>query len=153
MREAERVILEEELRAQGGSFPKAAAALGVSVAAMRQKLRRLRNVSVSADVPTLAYEEDQPLAFVVRKEGDRYALGACWTKEQIYGDASSASTLAMVGGESLARSIMQRVNTKIGIDAASQRLNGSAAKGGNHGRPGRGPRSSTRFSEPASARG
>jgi len=124
VRAYERRLIAEALQQANGIQSVAAGALGIPPGTLSKKLCR---------APWLKYPDecwnDPPLAWAIRRDGDRVALGACWTREEIAAEAKQlgAGTIALVLDEGEARLLVKTIDTLIATGA--RRLIGSDADG------------------------
>lgn len=112
VRAYEQWLIEETIRECGGSLQRTAQVLGICDKTLYIKTRRR--------VPA-AFDErwdDGPLAWAIRRDGDRVELGACWTKEQIEAEAVSQTTVAIALDNAAAVTLQRDINTKLAIDGA-----------------------------------
>jgi len=107
VRAYERRLMYEALQATGGHQTKAAHLLGVTRSHFNVKISRARR-----DFPDQRWD-DPPLAWAIRRDRDRVALGACWTREEIAAEAKSQETIALVLDEGEARLLAKAINSMI----------------------------------------
>lgn len=113
VRRYEQHLIDEAIQRADGSHAEAARALGfVSAQALYMKTFRLR--SRREAFPDECWN-DAPLAWVIRRDGDRVTVGACWTRDEIAADADANGTIAMVLEEGAARQLARDINTALAI--------------------------------------
>lgn len=108
----ERRLIDDMIRECRGNMRKVSRALGISHTQLYDKLRYQRSVDLTASW------DDEPIAWAIRREGDRVALGACWTREEIAADASDSGTVALVFDHGDALNLVREMNTTIAVRAA-----------------------------------
>jgi len=100
-------LLQRALVAAGGNQQQAAAALGLSGANLRKKLWQHYG-----RFPTERWD-DEPLAWVIRYDGDRMAVAPVWTRAEADVEAESLDVVAFVTDEGDARRLVRRMNTTL----------------------------------------
>lgn len=65
-----------------------------------------------------ASADDEPLAWVVRRNGERVEHGACWTREEIQIEAEHPGTVAFALSRGDALNLLREINTTIAVRAA-----------------------------------
>lgn len=112
----ERGLLYKALEQCGGHQGKAAKLVGIETSHFGVKLHRDR-----ARYPDPRWN-DEPLAWAIRRDGDRVTVGACWTREEIAADVANPTTVAVLrdvgpldegSGRARAEKTAQAINTKL----------------------------------------